>query len=70
MAGLQIKYFVLKPAGRGPYAKASKAAMLRYASAIVGENPDLAQDLADWVARENNAIADEVIEEITKPTES
>lgn len=53
MSGLVMKYFVLKPAGDHPYAKASRIAMRKYADAIKEENPDLAQQLYDWAAQEN-----------------
>ena len=51
MAGLEMKYFVLKPAGPSPYAKASRMAMRTYASAIEGENPELAAELREWTDR-------------------
>ena len=50
--GLEMKYFVLKPKGCNPYAKASRKAMLRYANEIGVENPTLAKELRDWVLRE------------------
>lgn len=50
--GLEMKYFVLKPKGYNPYAKASRKAMLRYAEEIRIENPTLAKELKDWVLRE------------------
>lgn len=43
-----MKYFVLKPNGNTAYHAASRAAMRAYASAIEGENPDLARDLVNW----------------------
>ncbi len=48
--GLEMKYFVLKPAGgfEDPYAKASRAALKAYASAIEDENNQLAHDLRIW----------------------
>lgn len=49
MSGLQMKYFVLKPAGDDPYAKASRAALREYAKSIMDENTELAIDLYDWV---------------------
>ena len=48
MSGLQMKYFVLKPAGNGPYAEASRAALRAYAKAIENENVELAHDLEMW----------------------
>jgi hypothetical protein len=50
--GLQLRYFVLKPKGTDRYAKASRAAMRRYAKLIQEENPELAQDLREWAERE------------------
>ena len=52
MGGLQMKYFVLKPAGSSPYAKASRAAMREYARKIRDANPELATDLDAWEAEE------------------
>lgn len=49
--GLQMKYFVLKPKGMDIYAKASRAAMVAYADTIAEKNPDLSEDLFDWVER-------------------
>ncbi len=46
--GLKMKYFVLKPGGVSPYAKASRMAMREYAKAIAEENPDLARELKEW----------------------
>jgi hypothetical protein len=54
MSGLEMRYFVLKPRGHGPYARASRAAMRRYADLITGENPELAADLRKWADRELN----------------
>lgn len=53
MAGLVMKYFVLKPTGDDVYAKASRIAMRKYADAVKDENPELAQQLYDWAAQEN-----------------
>ena len=52
MAGLQMKYFVLKPGGNDKYAAASRAAMRRYARLIEPENPELAQELVAWADAE------------------
>lgn len=52
MAGLIMKYFVLKPHGDDQYAKASRAAMRAYANHIKGENPELCQELREWADRE------------------
>ena len=51
-SGLQMKYFVLKPAGDTAYGHASRKAMLIYARIIRTTNPKLAQDLEDWAQRE------------------
>jgi hypothetical protein len=54
MSELQMKYFVLKPAGDDDYAIASRRAMMAYA-AWIGDhgNPDLAAELGDWVERKS-----------------
>ncbi len=53
-AGLQMKYFVLKPRGAfaDPYAKASRAAIKAYADAINAEDSALCHDLHMWVIEE------------------
>lgn len=56
MAGLQMKYFVLKPSGDDAYAKASRAAMRAYAIRIMEENPELARELTDWANTETPAL--------------
>ena len=50
--GLLMKYFVLKPNGNNIYAKASREAMLRYAGIVQIINPNLADDLVEWVEKE------------------
>lgn len=52
MSGLIMKYFVLKPHGADQYARASRAAMRRYAKVVAGENPELAKELIEWADRE------------------
>jgi hypothetical protein len=52
MEGLTMKYFVVKPEGRDEYAKASRAAMMAYATAINKHNKELANSLWGWVERE------------------
>ena len=47
--GLIMKYFVLNPNKDDDYGRASRGAMLSYASAIYLENPTLAHDLVEWV---------------------
>ena len=49
MDGLKVKYFVLKPGGKTAYHKASRAAIRKYAESIEFENPQMAEDLRDWV---------------------
>ncbi len=53
-----MKYFVLKPRGDDPYARASRAAMRRYAKLIDSENPQLAKDLRDWAESEQCSAMD------------
>lgn len=50
--GLEMKYFVLKPAGNDKYAAASRKAMRAYADFIRDENPVLSDELRDWAGRE------------------
>lgn len=52
MSELKMKYFVLKPKGTGPYARASRAAMFEYAKMIKNENPQLADELHKWTMKE------------------
>jgi len=59
MNGLIMKYFVLKPEGKDQYAKASRAAMMAYASMIHKANPELAHDLWAWVEKEQGKNAEE-----------
>ena len=54
-SGLLMKYFVLKPSGSDVYAKASRKAMRAYASFVLEENPELANELRDWAWREQVA---------------
>jgi len=56
MPGLLMKYFVLKPKGNDPYAKASREALLKYAEFIEGENPEMASDLRHWALSEDARI--------------
>ena len=55
MNGVQMKYFVLKPAGDSPYSKASRAALKAYAKAIEDENIQLSHDLQMWAIDEAGA---------------
>jgi hypothetical protein len=51
---LEMKYFVLKPAGVGTYAEASRRAMVSYAQAIRAVDKTMANDLLEWVEREED----------------
>ena len=56
MAGLKIKYFVLKPESKvkgDMYAKASRSAMRAYSDVVSFNDPDLAHDLRQWVNEED-----------------
>lgn len=53
MTGLELRYFILKPKGISAHAIASRRAMAAYAESILGENPQLAKELSEWVQREN-----------------
>lgn len=44
-----MKYFVLKPEGTDPYAKASREALVAYAESIKTHDPGLAEELWRWV---------------------
>lgn len=50
---LQMKYFVLKPKGDNPYARASRHAMATYAREIKFTDPDLAKELLEWANTES-----------------
>jgi len=52
MEGLMMKYFVLKPAGNTQYHHASRVAMSKYAEIIRSTNPELADNLDEWVGKE------------------
>lgn len=66
--GLLMKYFVLKPKGLGPHARASRRAMQAYAMSIVDENKLLSKDLFSWADKEEKeAIRKELEEEKTAP---
>jgi len=54
--GLEMKYFVLKPRGATPYARASRLAMLLYADEIESENAELAEGLRSWVTKEQDRM--------------
>lgn len=52
MTGLLLKYFVLKPKGYGWHAHASRMAMLAYADAVRGHEPEFAEELRKWAEKE------------------
>lgn len=56
MNGLHMKYFVLKPKGDDAYAEASRMAMRTVAYSIGGENPELRDELLQWVDDETLAL--------------
>ena len=41
--------FVLNPEGTDPYAKASREALVAYAESIKTHDPNLAEELWEWV---------------------
>ena len=51
-----MKYFVLKPNGKDPYAEASRRGMLSYADSIEKVNPLMAKDLRTWIEKEYSLI--------------
>jgi hypothetical protein len=53
---LDLKYFVLNPTKDTEYGIASRVAVLSYASQIEHVNPQLAQDLRNWVANIREAL--------------
>ena len=52
MKGLMMKYFVLKPKGIDPYARASRVAMRSYAYSITSTNRKLSDELIIWAREE------------------
>lgn len=50
--GLRMKYFVLKPAGDTPHARASREAMRAYALSIQTTDEKLADELCIWFQEE------------------
>jgi len=67
MAGLQMKYFVLKPRGDDLYAKASRRAMRSYASVMQHDNPVLCNQLREWADSETPSLIED--EEETQMSE-
>lgn len=58
MPQLQMKYFVLKPAGDDAHAMACRAAMRCYARHIAATIPDLAAELTEWADKEEAATTE------------
>ena len=58
--GIEMKYFVLKPAGDNPYSSASRKAMRAYASQIQEENEDLCSELRAWADSETPDLMDKM----------
>jgi hypothetical protein len=52
MPGLQMKYFVLRPAKNDWHGRASRAALSAYASAVESEHPELCAEIRAWVDQE------------------
>lgn len=52
MAGLELRYFVLKPKGSDDFAWASRMAMRTFAEYIKMSQPELAEDLITWADTE------------------
>jgi len=52
MEGLIMKYFILKPKGIDPYARASRVAMRSYAYSITSTNRKLSDELMAWAKKE------------------
>jgi hypothetical protein len=67
MTGLQMKYFVLKPAGDDEYAAASRAGMRAYAKLIRDVNPELAANLIEWADTEHAKMYGRSLEDTTPP---
>lgn len=59
MSGLQMKYFVLKPAGDDVYSAASRKAMRTYASHISQESPELCKELREWADFETPSLIED-----------
>jgi hypothetical protein len=52
-----MKYWVCKPGGNDAFAKASRAAMSTFATAIVVDDPELAGALREWIRIEEELAA-------------
>jgi len=50
--GLELRYFVLKPSGKGDHGKASRAALRAYAEVIANTDQRFANDLENWATEE------------------
>ncbi len=53
MDRLMLKYFVLKPAGDGIHAQASRKALRAYANVIRNDDVELSDELREWASCEN-----------------
>jgi len=56
MMSLKMKYFVLKPKSKfqgDPWAKASRDAMAAFSFSIRGTDPELAEELLQWLMAED-----------------
>lgn len=63
--GLEMKYFVLKPRGKDPYARASRIAMKAYARSIKKTDAFFYRSLVEWVKEEENSLT---LQNIATPT--
>lgn len=64
MAGLELRYFVLKPAGNSRHAEASRKAMRAYANHMAIEgNEEFCKDLRAWVDREEEKAFQEKLDD-------
>ena len=52
MSGLEMRYFILKPGGKGLHGFASREAMLLYAKIIEADQPEFAMEIRSWVENE------------------
>lgn len=66
MSGIKVKYFVLKPAGKGNWAKASRTAMRVFAAEIESTEPALASSLKQWAYEEERKLNTEGTDENRK----
>ncbi len=63
MSKLTMKYFVLKPRGKGIHAMASRAAMHAYARVIRQAHFEFSEEIAQWASREGaDVYASEIVD--------